>query len=100
MMTQVNFDSIGGGGADYSTFFDSLTSAYQASSTGDIQYTFTVGKHYFLEYTRTGGVGVTSGATVVSDGTVDTTYFAIVEATATTIYLQGTNNKVYISQID
>lgn len=93
-----------GGSADYTHFFDNITQTSQSGN--NISYTFTVGKTYFIAYSRGGStpLGVISGATVLSSGTGsvggNTSYFSIIQATSTTVSLEGTNNAVVLSQID
>ena len=97
MMTQVNFDSIGGGGLTID-----LTNMTQ-SPTND-QFPATVGKKY-LVLTGHGGDGgnVLSGGTVESYYQYQTSqyvYLAVITATASTVVMKGSGNKVNYVQLD
>lgn len=109
-MALIRCNTSGGGNADYSQFFDNATSVGQSGN--NISYTFTVGKTYFIAYSRGGTVtdlGVQSGATTLSSSTATISaggtsnypmFFAIITATSATVAIKGTSNKVVVSQLD
>ena len=97
MKTQVNFDSIGGSGITID-----LSNMTQ-NPTND-QFPATVGKKYLVMTTHGG-----AGGDVLSGGTVDssyqvtqtaTIYLAVITATASTVVMKGSGNKVNYVQLD
>lgn len=97
MKTQVNFDSIGGGGLTID-----LTNMVQ-NPTND-QFPATVGKKYLVLTTHGG-----AGGAVLSGGTVESyyqyqagqyVYLAVITATASTVVMKGSGNKVNYVQLD
>lgn len=98
MMTQVNFDSIGGGGIEIPDLAD--------MQTATDRFTAEVGKTYLLMSHRYNTDGsISSGATEVSRCNAFTisnqhVFVMVVTATATTVVLTGSSNTVRYMPLD